>query len=176
MKILKRTMLVLGIIIALVLVISLFLPSKFEVKRSAVIAAPQDSVFMWVADFKNWKQWSPWQANDPAMKMTLSPTSLGPGATMAWESEKEGNGKMTYKSIQPSSEAIYTLKLNDWGMESEGKFMLEPDGEKTKVTWTMTGDVGMNPISKFGLLMMDGYVGKDFEAGLENMKKMAAKK
>lgn len=176
MKILKKVMLVLGVLLALILVVSLFLPQTFEVKRSRSIAAPPDSVFLLVADLKNWKQWSPWQAKDPQMELNLSDNTFGPGSTLEWKSKTEGNGKVTYKTVMPASLAVYTLHISDWGMESEGKFALEPDGDKTKLTWTMTGDVGMNPFSKFGILFMDKWVGADFDAGLENLDKAVGKK
>jgi carbon monoxide dehydrogenase subunit G len=175
MKILKRVLLTLGIILGLLLVVSLFLPSKYEVKREGTVKAPADSVFMWVADLKNWQAWSPWHQADPGMKITYSPTTIGPGAFMQWASESQGNGTLTFKSIVPPGEASYELDMGE-GMASTGKFMLIPQGNETKVIWTMGGDVGMNPLYKYVVLFMDDFVGPDFEKGINNLQKRADKK
>jgi hypothetical protein len=173
MKILKRVLLTVGIIIGLFLVVSLFLPSTYEVKREGTVKAPTDSVFMWVADLKNWNTWSPWHQADPGMKVTYSSATLGPGSSMQWTSESQGNGKLTFKSLVPPSQAMYELDMGE-GMVSTGKFLLTPDGNNTKVTWSMNGDVGMNPMYKFFLLFIDGMVGPDFEKGITNLQKRAS--
>jgi carbon monoxide dehydrogenase subunit G len=172
MKILKRVLLTLGIIIGLVLVVSLFLPSTYEVKREGTVKAPTDSVFLWVADLKNWPAWSPWHNADPSMKITYSASTLGVGSYMQWTSEKNGNGKLTFKSLVPPGEATYELEMGE-GMASTGKFKLIEEGLNTKLIWTMSGNVGMNPIYKYLLLFMDKFVGPDFEKGIENLKKLA---
>lgn len=175
MKILKRVLLTLGIVIGLLLIVSLFLPSKYEVKREGTLKAPSDTVFMWVADLKNWKAWSPWHQADPDMKITYSPLTIGPGSFMQWTSEKQGNGKLTFKSMLPPNEAMYELDMGD-GMVSTGKFVLIPEGLNTKLVWSMNGDVGMNPMFKYVVLFMDKFVGPDFDKGIENLQKLAGKK
>lgn len=171
MKLLKRILLILGILIGLLLVVSLFLPSTYEIKREGTVKAPTDSVFIWVADLKNWSTWSPWHKADPGMKVTYSAATFGPGSFMEWTSESQGNGKLTFKSFIPPSEATYELELE--GMVSTGKFSLLPDATGTKVVWSMSGDVGMNPLYKFFMPFMDGMIGPDFEKGINNLQKRA---
>jgi hypothetical protein len=50
-----------------------------------------------------------------------------------------------------------------------------PDGTGTKVTWTMNGDMGSNPLFRWMALFMGRMVGPDFEAGLANLKALAEK-
>jgi carbon monoxide dehydrogenase subunit G len=52
-------------------------------------------------------------------------------------------------------------------------FDLEAEGEGTRVTWTVEMDMGNNPVGRWMGLMMDGMVGKDFDAGLANLKAKA---
>ncbi|UPT66652.1 MAG: SRPBCC family protein [Sphingobacteriales bacterium JAD_PAG50586_3] len=172
MKILKRVLLTVGIIIGLLLVVSLFLPSTYEIKREGTIKAPTDTVFMWVADLKNWNGWSPWNQADPKMKITYSAETIGTGSSMQWASESQGNGKLTIKSLMPPTEATYELDME--GMVSTGKFSLAPDAAGTKLIWSMSGDVGMNPLYKFFIPFMDGMVGPDFEKGINNLQKRAS--
>lgn len=43
----------------------------------------------------------------------------------------------------------------------------------TRVTWTMNGDMGANLLYRWMTLFVDRMVGKDFEAGLANLKARA---
>jgi len=50
-------------------------------------------------------------------------------------------------------------------------FDLEPaDGGGTHVTWGFDTDMGMNPIGRYMGLMMDKFVGGDYERGLSNLR------
>jgi len=79
------------------------------------------------------------------------------------------------ESVTPSKVA---LKL-DFEKPFEGHnivtFTLEPKGDVTNVTWGMHGP--MPYISKVVSVFcnMDSMIGKDFEAGLANMKAAAEK-
>lgn len=56
--------------------------------------------------------------------------------------------------------------------QNETVFTLQSTGEMTKVTWTMTG-VETLPSRIFGLFVnLDKMIGKDFEAGLQNLKEI----
>jgi hypothetical protein len=56
---------------------------------------------------------------------------------------------------------------------ASGDLTFTPDGNGTKVAWSINGDGGMNPIFRWFGLFMDKLVGPDFEAGLKNLKKLA---
>lgn len=169
-------MLIVGIIIGLLLVVSIFLPSQYHIKRSATINAPPDSVFAQIANLKNWPAWSYWHSSDPNTTTTFSPNTTGPGATMEWKSKQHGNGKLVLKSTLPPKQAVYEIMLGDTDFVSTGEFILTPTANGTNIEWTMTGDVGMNPLYKYGVLFMDGLVGPDFEKGLTNLQKAAGSK
>ena len=47
--------------------------------------------------------------------------------------------------------------------------LVESDG-KTAVTWGFETDLGSNPMARWMGLMMDSWVGGDYEAGLSNLK------
>jgi hypothetical protein len=52
---------------------------------------------------------------------------------------------------------------------------LKPEGATTQVTRVMNGNMGSNPLFRWMALFADGMVGKDFDAGLANLKKLAEK-
>src|SRR5438477_7743282 len=64
-------------------------PDAYHVERSATIDAPAATVFAQINDLSVWKEWSPWEKRDPAMKRTLSANTSGVGATYAWEGNKD---------------------------------------------------------------------------------------
>src|SRR5215510_7176335 len=43
-------------------------PDAYHVERSTTVDAPAATVFAQVDDLSVWKEWSPWEKRDPAMK------------------------------------------------------------------------------------------------------------
>ena len=110
------------------------------------------------------------------MNRTYSGAAHGKGAVYAWASKgKAGAGRM---EITHTSASNITIKL-DFLKPFEGhhiaEFTLEAQGDSTNVTWSMYGPSAY--IAKvIGIFVsMDKMIGKDFEAGLANMKAVAEK-
>jgi uncharacterized protein YndB with AHSA1/START domain len=175
MKVIK---LVLGTVLALAAVLVLggmVLSPKFTVVRSVAINAPPDKVYALVADPREWKAWSVWNTRDPAMEIVYSGPPSGAGAAWAWKSKTEGDGKMTFTSADPGRRVAYDLYFPDFGTTSAGDLVFTAEGSGTRVSWTMNGDMGGNPLFRWIALFADKMVGKDFEAGLAGLKSVAEK-
>jgi Polyketide cyclase / dehydrase and lipid transport len=154
-------------------------PDAYHVERSATVDAPPATVFAQIDDFSVWKEWSPWEKKDPAMKRTVSTPPSGVGATYAWEGNKEvGKGKMTITDSRPGERVAEKLEFIEPFQSTSGvTFTLAAESPTTtKVTWAMDGK--HNFVSKaFSVIKpMDGMIGKDFEDGLANLKKVAEAK
>ena len=173
MKWLKRVVVAVVGLVALLLVIGLLLPSGFKVQRSVQVAAPPAKVYPLIADPRQWKNWSVWNQRDLAMQMQYSGADSGAGAKWSWQSKTEGNGMMEFTAAVPTERIVYALSFPDMGMTSRGELQLVPEGTGTRVTWTNEGDMGGNPINRYFGVMMDSMVGPDFEAGLNNLKTAA---
>lgn len=165
---------VLGLV-ALLALGGLFLSGTFQVSRSTLVAAPAERIYPLVAEPRRWKDWSVWNQRDPTMAITYSGPPSGVGAVWEWKSKSEGDGRMTFTAAEPGRRAAFELFFPDFGTTSKGELLLTPEGSGTRVTWNMNGDMGRNPLMRWMGLMMDGMVGKDFEAGLANLKKLAEK-
>lgn len=175
MKIIKW---LLGLVLALGLVLvggGLLLSSNFSVTRSVNIQAPPDKIYALMADPRQWKQWTVWNQRDPSMDITYSGPPSGAGAGWAWKSKTEGDGKMTFTAADPGQRLAYDLYFPDFGTTSGGELRLKPENSGTQVTWVMNGNMGSNPLFRWMALFADGMVGKDFEAGLSNLKRVAEK-
>ena len=82
---------------------------------------------------------------------------------------------MTLTAAEPGRQVAYDLYFPDMDSTSTGTLRFSPEGAATRVTWTMDGDMGKNPIGRWFGLMMDSMVGKDFDAGLARLKALAEK-
>jgi hypothetical protein len=178
---LKKALLALAILAALVAVFAIIVatrPSEFRVQRSATIAAPAAVVFEQVNDFHNWEGWSPWAKLDPAAKNSFEGAPAGAGAVFAWSgNDKVGEGRMTLTDSRPNELVRINLEfIKPFAATCTTEFTFRPEGDRTAVTWTMSGR--NNFIAKAVCLFndMDANVGGDFDKGLANMKAVAEAK
>jgi uncharacterized protein YndB with AHSA1/START domain len=173
----KKIAIVVVVLIAALLVFAATKPDTFRVQRAASIKAPPEKVFALLNDFQRWEAWSPWEKKDPAMKRTFSVVTSGKGAQYAWEGNREvGQGRMEIaESVPPSKVAIKLDFAKPFEAHNTVEFTLESKGDATNVTWTMLGDTPYLAKIVHVFLDMDKLVGKDFEAGLANLKTLAEK-
>ena len=164
-------------LIAGVLIFAATRPDTFRVERSTSIHAPPEKVFAMINDFKRWGEWSPWDKKDPAMKRTYGPVTSGKGARYAWDGNNDvGQGSMDItESVPPAKVGIKIDFVKPFEGHNTIQFLVEPKGASTAVTWSMAGPAPF--ISKLMqvFINMDNMIGKDFEAGLANLKTAAEK-
>jgi uncharacterized protein YndB with AHSA1/START domain len=150
-------------------------PSAFRITRSLAIAAPPATVFAHVNDLHQWGAWDPWAKLDPNARTTFTGPDAGVGATMAWDGNSHvGTGQMTVTESRPGELVRFRMNFQK-PMEatSTAEFTFQPDGQQTRVTWTMSGQ--NNFVGKaFGLFVnCDQMVGGQFETGLAALKTIA---
>jgi hypothetical protein len=147
-------------------------PSEFAVTRSATFAAPAPAVFQQVNELRKWEAWSPWAKKDPNAKSTYAGPAAGKDASMAWAGNNEvGEGRMTIVESKASELVRFKLEFfRPFAATNEAVFAFKGEGDKTSLTWTMTGK--NNFIAKAMCLVfdMDKMVGGDFEKGLAGIK------
>lgn len=167
----KKILLVFLSILALFFIVSVFLPSVNKVERSISFKGHADSVFQNINNLRNWNKWSYWQLAEPTMQINYYGPAEGVGATQQWTG-KDGKGKLVIvESVAPKTVA-YQLQFEDFE-PMNGRIEIETKADSTiTVYWYMQADAGNNPIMKYFGLMMDKMMGKDFEAGLENLSKL----
>lgn len=173
----KIIAIVVVVLIGTVLAFAATKPDTFRVQRETSIKAPPEKIFALITDFRNWESWSPYEKRDPAMKRTLSGTSSGKGAVYEWAGDSNvGAGRMEIMDAPSPSRVVIKLDFSKpFEAHNIAEFTLEPKGDATSVTWAMHG-----PNPYFAKVMhtffsMDSMVGKDFEAGLANLKAITEK-
>ncbi|MGF6430070.1 MULTISPECIES: SRPBCC family protein [Bradyrhizobium] len=168
---------VLGIAIAVILVLAATKPGTLRVTRAISINAPAERIFPLIDDFHQWTLWSPYENRDPAMKRIYGGAGRGQGAVYAWDGNKNvGAGRM--EILQSSAPSKIVIKL-DFIKPFEGhntaEFTMLPQGDATSVTWTMYGPaVFMSKVMQV-FMNLDRMIGRDFEVGLANLKKLTEK-
>ena len=174
MKILLKILAGLAVLALLLVIVAFFLPRQYRVERSLVFKAKPEAILAPCADLREWRAWGVWYQRDPQLKTTYSTPPTGVGSWVSWESKQEGNGKMTMLTIDPTK-IVYSLEFPDFGMKSTGVMVLAPEGDGYRLTWSDEGDLGMNPMNRWVGLFLDKLIGKDFETGLVNLKKLVEK-
>jgi hypothetical protein len=168
---------VLAIAIAVILILAATKPDRFSIQRATAVKAPPERIFPLINDFHQWGNWSPYETKDPAMKRSYSGAASGKGATYQWDGNKNvGSGRM--EILDSSAPSKIVIKL-DFFAPFEGhntaEFTMLPQGDATNLTWLMHGPSPfMGKIMRV-FLNIDRMVGKDFEIGLANLKRLAEK-
>lgn len=177
LKILGYVVLAVLVAIAGVLVYASTKPDSFRVERTASIDAPADRIQPLIADFRRWADWSPYERKDPAMKRSFGSLTAGKGATYAWDgNDNVGQGSMEILEAAPAKVVIKLDFQKPFEAHNTAEFTLKPKGDATDVTWAIHGPSPL--ISKVVSLFMnmDTMIGRDFEAGLANLKALAEKR
>ena len=171
----KKILIGLLALIAVLCVVVALQPADFKISRSAKINAPPATVFAQVNDFHKWEAWSPWAKMDPNCKFSYEGPAAGVGAIFRWEGNMEvGAGNMTITESKPSDLILIRLEfVKPMAGVNTTEFTFKPDGAQTNVSWTMTGK--NNFVGKaFSLFMdCDKMVGGQFDKGLASMKAVA---
>lgn len=171
----KKTLLFIAIAVAVILGYATTKPDTFSVQRSITVAAPPDKIAALINDFHQWPSWSPWEKLDPAMRRSYGGPASGQGASYAWQGdEKVGEGRMEILETAGTARTVIKLDfLKPFESHNTTTFVLAPEGEQTRVSWTMTGPSPYVSKVMTVFVSMDRMIGKDFEKGLANLKTAA---
>jgi effector-binding domain-containing protein len=157
-------------IIALLLLVGFLLPRQAQVERRIVIERPASLVFATLNSFQRFAQWSPWHMLDPNMRTTLTGPRSGVGAKYSWQgNDKVGQGTQTIAAARENAEVVTDLDFGDMGL-ARARFLLTPAKNGTEVTWRFESDLGFNPIGRYFGLMLDRWIGADYQRGLQRLK------
>ncbi|MGC4073424.1 MAG: SRPBCC family protein [Nibricoccus sp.] len=173
----KKILIGLAVLFVIFVIVVALQPSEFRIERSILISASAADVFPQTNDLRKLQDWSPWKKLDPNMKCTFSDPSAGVGATVSWAGNSQaGEGRETI--VESRANEYVGLRLDfikPFESTCATAFTLKPEGNQTKVTWSMWGKNGF--ISKTFCLFMsqDKMIGEPFEEGLANLKTVVEK-
>ena len=149
----------------------------YTVERSIMIDCAPDAIYDRIANFRHWPEWSPWEGIDPQMKRVYAGAESGVGATYSWSgNRKAGQGRMEIIEAQRPTVVRSTLVFEKpFKARNDTAFTIQPDGSRSRVTWSMTGRKTLVTKAMSLFKSMDSLLGPDFEKGLARLKAAAEK-
>lgn len=163
-----------GLVVAFVVVVAMQ-PSEMRVERNGLVGASPEVVYGLLDDFPSWNSWQPWHHLDTNQKLTFEGPESGVGAAYTWEGNEDvGKGRMEITEAVPGERVVWDLHfLVPFEARNVTEIKLAPEGEGTRVTWTMYG-INNFAAKAAGLFMdMDATIGGAFERGLGNLDTVA---
>jgi hypothetical protein len=157
-------------IVAAIALIALLLPRKVVVTRQTDVDMNPEDIIARVASTEGFQTFNPYCTTDPELKITPIGAAEGVGSGFHFEG-KEGKGTQTVTAVTKTS----VTHLIDLGATGKPVQTIEaaPTAKGSRVTWTVTSDMGFNPVFRIFGLFMDRMLGKTYELGLKNIAALA---
>jgi hypothetical protein len=164
--------LVLGLVglVAILAAVAVGLPAHVTVARNVVINAPESAVFPYVNNLHRFGDWSPWKLRDPQLAITYGGPEEGKGALIQWTSQKPSIGTGNMQISDSNLNRSVELAANFNNLEGTSSFEIAPSGSGSKITWSFGYDTGSSPLKRWKALMLDGFIGSEYRAGLDRLK------
>lgn len=171
MKAWKKLARGMAVLLVLLLLAGFLLPRHAHVTRTITLRAAPEGVFERVATVRRWPEWTAWTTNRfPDLVYRFEGPERGVGATLVAAGKSSGDGTVKITRAAPAEGIAYTLDFNHGTQLFDGviSFANSPDG--LRVTWTLTADLGANPLKRWAGLALGTLMGGDMKDGLTKLK------
>ncbi|MGB0932002.1 MAG: SRPBCC family protein [Chitinophagales bacterium] len=172
-----KFLIVVSIVFSLFLASGFLLPDHYEVKRDIAIKSNSEGIYPYLSDLKKWQDWTAWsKKEDPSLEIHYEGSETGQGAKQIWNGKKMGDGELTLTESNPGDGVYYVMKMSEGNVQMKGSIVFRPiDPTNTKVVWTVSGELGNNPIFRYFGFLMENMLANDLETGLKSLKGMVEK-
>ena len=171
MTIILKILLGIGILIAFLLVVAMFVKNEYTVQRQIVINKPKQDVFDYIKYMKNQDNYNKWVMVDPNMKKDWKGADGTVGFVYAWDgNDKAGKGEQEIKNITEGEKLDIEIRFIK-PFESVAQTIMTTEtvsNDQTRVNWQMNG-TSKYPMNLMNLII-DNVLGKDLLASLEMLK------
>lgn len=141
--------------------------SNFTTVKSIVIKTPKTSVYNYLNDNKNYKDWYVFDKDNSTIEFKYSKNSSGVGSYFSW-SGSEGNGKTTLYYSKENDSIVQKTDLD--GALSETIWKLKDTIGGTKVTCISKGEMSFsNKLHSFLNGGVSNVIVKKIELSLKNL-------
>lgn len=153
----------------------LWLPRRYYVSRSLVVEAAQDQVYAALADFHTWPRWAVWFESDKepsANGIAFAGPAFGPGAEVSIAGPEGPRGSFVVVQVEAPRQLTLEAYGPDRAAERSGlhRFQLEPEGEGTRIVWSMIGESGDSWLGGLTSGPRERSAVKDFDSSLRALK------
>lgn len=160
---------VMGVAVLLVVLLlgGFMLPDTAHIERTIVINATPAAVFTEINSVRELNRWSPWSRLDPNAVKKYSGPVAGVGSRMEWTGKAAiGSGSQEIIESVPDQLVKTRLVFSGYNHPASSTFKLKPVANGTEVTWMYDTSMGYDLVSRYLGLMLDRWLGKDYEKGL----------
>jgi hypothetical protein len=162
-------------VILVLLIISQMLDRSLRIEKEIIIKKTAQDIFPYVSCYKKFVQWNPLSKKDPNIKQEFSGEEMGVGEKYSWSGNNDvKTGEMLTTAITPNTFIRQKVDFGRQGTSYADFNLIEKDG-KTTVIWGFDMDFGSNPFKRLLGPMIKGFVGKDYDAGLQSLKNQLEK-
>ncbi len=151
------------------LTVCIFSPSRVAISQTRVIHQPIDEVYAKIADLDTWTVWHHWYRElDSGQYVVTSLDSTD--SQLQWFSENGKGGKLTLSqsNIPSSIRTVIAYERDNYEPSIKGEFMLESQGNQTKVSWVYVGTDYPFLLSPANLVWKE-LLNSNYETGLINL-------
>lgn len=173
MRILKYIFLLFLLVFVALCVYVFTQESTYSVSEKLTIQLPKNTLFNYVNDYKNWKEFNEGLLKDSTTKIEFSKVSIGVGAHMNWNNENSYGSIKTIFSIQNDSIA----QKADWrGNKLKSYWVFKETSKGTEVTWNISGELDFkDQLYKIFSKGVDQEIQSTLKASLENLNQLLTK-
>ncbi len=159
-----------AVLVLLILIIPIFLPSRFSMSRSIEINASADVIFSKLTDLNEYVKWNPFPEGDPTNQESV--TGTGVGSYLTWKGEKTGEGKMMISNIEPNKKIDIEMEFyKPFPGQGNVQWLLNSKSDSaTEMTWTF--EESHSYFKRYFGLVAESMMGPHFEKGLKNYKEI----
>lgn len=159
-------------VLALLVLGSFLTPRSVHMERSVSVDASPEQLFALLNGFARFNEWSPWHTQEPEAEYSYSGPETGVGAKMSWVGKKVGSGSQEITAVDEPIRVTVALDFGKQGTAT-AYYDLTPSGQGTTVTWGFDTDLGNNPVQRYFGLVLERFLGPQYEQGLADLKTLA---
>lgn len=174
----KYFLMILGVLVVVIVVLGFVAPKAFTIEKTVVIEKPRFFVFDRIRFLKSHEAWNPWTKKDPNIKYSWKGNDGTVGFLYSWVgNNKVGTGEQEIKNIVEGERIDYELRFKEpmQAIHHSSLITTEDGDKKTKLTWTMKGDMHFPGNIMFMVFGMQHKLEDDFEEGLNIFKAILEK-
>lgn len=171
MRVLKFLGITSLVLIVFLLIVGIFLPDNRQINQSIVIKAKPEAVFRQVNSLKKWKNWGPFELDDPAMKSVYSGPEFGAGAKHTWTSADNGPGSMEILQSEPYHFIQSQMEMGSSGKAFDEWNFIQKD-DSVVVNWTVKVFNLSYPFGKYFGAFLGNIMQPMQEKGLKKLKEV----
>ncbi|GAL28523.1 hypothetical protein JCM19239_3200 [Vibrio variabilis] len=140
----------------------------YFVEKRIDIATQAESAINFLADYRNWPQWSPWLIMEPECKLDYRGEQGNIGDGYQWDGDLVGAGEMTLMTRSATQLDMHLSFQRPFKSEAKVSLQAVQMGNNTEVRWSMKSKVPWYLFFLKGLFQT--MIGMDYERGLKMLK------